>query len=169
MKKWFFLFLSASLAFTACKKDKDTAGCTYTQSSTVATPAEIDSLGSYLSHQGISTIQDSSGVFYSIDSLGSGLTPGLCSNMTVEYKCILLKNDKVVDSTATGQTTVMQLGGLIVGWQKIMPMIKAGSRVTLYIPPTLGYGATTKRNGDGDVIIPAYSYLKFNIWLVSFQ
>ncbi len=167
MKKWFFLFLSVPVFF-ACKKSSDTS-CSYTESTTVAPTSEIDSLTSYLSHQGILATQDASGVFYTIDSSGTGLIPGLCTNMTLTYKCFLLKNTAAVDSTDPGTTAVLQLGQLIAGWQQAMENVKAGSKVTIYIPPTLAYAGTIQRNGDGDIRIPAWSYLRFNVDLQSIQ
>lgn len=168
MKKWFFLFLSVPAFLAACKKDSN-SGCSYTESTKVATTTEIDSLNTYLTQHAIVANQHSSGVFYVNDSLGSGNTAALCTYMTVKYKGFLLGNTAAFDSTNNGETAVLQLGGLVVGWQKVMPLIKAGGKVTLYIPPSLAYGAAITRNGDGDVIIPANSYLKFNIELISNQ
>jgi FKBP-type peptidyl-prolyl cis-trans isomerase len=39
----------------------------------------------------------------------------------------------------------------------------------MYIPPTLAYGAMITRDGNGNVIIPANAYLKFDIDLLSVQ
>lgn len=170
MKKWLFGSGILVLLFVACKKDK-TSACTYTESSAVATTEEKDSLRNYLTHQGITTFtEDASGAFYTTDSLGTGGVPAtLCTNMTVNYKGYLLNKPTPFDSTYAETNTVFQLGGLVVGWQKVMKQVHAGSKVTIYIPPTLGYGETIKRNGDGDTIIPKNSYLKFNVKLISNQ
>jgi FKBP-type peptidyl-prolyl cis-trans isomerase FkpA len=61
------------------------------------------------------------------------------------------------------------LGQLIIGWQKGLPLIKSGGSITLFIPPSLGYGNQDIRNSSGAVIIPANSNLKFTIDLVSVQ
>ena len=168
MKKCFFLFFIIPF-FWSCKKASKNE-CTYKESTLVATSAETSFLDSVLSAGSITAIAHPSGVFYTIDSLGSGSTSGsLCSNLTVKYKGFLLGNTKAFDSTREGTTVVLELGSLVVGWQKVLPLIKTGSKVTLYIPPTLGYGAQQQLNGDGDITIPSYSYLKFNIELINVQ
>ena len=54
------------------------------------------------------------------------------------------------------------LGDLIVGWQKVIPKLKKGGKMKMYIPPTLGYG----NQAAGP--IPANSILIFDIELVNF-
>jgi FKBP-type peptidyl-prolyl cis-trans isomerase FkpA len=53
------------------------------------------------------------------------------------------------------------LGQLIVGWQKGLPLISSGGKITLYIPPSLGYGSAAAGS------IPANSILIFDIELIS--
>lgn len=166
MKKLVILSIgSLMLLFTACKK-KDAGSCTYTESTLVAPASEIAYLDSALTANSIAAIQHPSGVFYTVDSLGSGATPGLCSIMRTTYSGYLYGNATPFDSFTDPIGTNLSLGSLIVGWQKVMPLVKAGGKITLYIPPTLGYGEVTKRNGDGDVIIPAHSFLVFKINLL---
>ncbi|MEO8772027.1 MAG: FKBP-type peptidyl-prolyl cis-trans isomerase [Ferruginibacter sp.] len=167
MKKWFFL-LSTGLALfmVACKKDK-TAGCTATQTTVVATTAEIDSLHSYFINNGITNaIQHESGAFYTIDSVGTGLNPGICNSVAVTYSGNIFGNPVPFQSYTDSAGIVFSLGSVIVGWQRVLPELKVGGRITLYIPPSLGYGSVDKKNGDGDIIIPKNSYLKFNISLL---
>lgn len=165
MKKWFFLFLALPIFFGACKKASNKA-CTYTESALVAPAAEIAYLDSALAADGIAAMQHSSGVFYTIDSIGTGVNPGVCSIMTTTYIGNLYDYAIPFDSYTDSAGTSLTLGSLIVGWQKVLPLINAGGKVTLYIPPSLGYGEVAKRNGDGDIIIPAHSYLKFRISLL---
>ena len=166
MKKWFFLsLLSMGLMLGACKKSK-TAGCTAVQSTLVATSAEIDSLSSYLAHHSIVATQHASGVFYTIDSLGTGLNPGICSAISATYSGYLLGNPVPFQSYLDSAGVTFTVTDLIVGWQRVMPLLKVGGGMTIYIPPSLGYGSVDKRNGDGDIIVPHDSYLKFNIHLV---
>ena len=165
MKKWFFLFLTLPFFFGACKKASNKA-CTYTESTLVAPSAEIAYLDSALTADGIAATRHPSGVFYTIDGIGTGANPGVCSIMTTTYIGNLYNYAIPFDSYTDSAGTTLTLGSLIVGWQMVLPLIKAGGQVTLYIPPSLGYGESVKRNGDGDIIIPANSYLKFRISLL---
>ena len=169
MKKWFFPGIAMILLLFACKKKSDDT-CSYTESSTVATATEVNFLDSFFTANGIVPVKLASGVSYTLDSAGTGIKAvGLCANLTVTYKGFLLGNSAAFDSSTIAAGTTLQLGALVVGWQKVLPEVKAGSKVTLYIPPSLAYGAAVKKNGDGDVIIPPDSYLKFTIDLIKVQ
>jgi FKBP-type peptidyl-prolyl cis-trans isomerase FkpA len=62
-----------------------------------------------------------------------------------------------------------QLGSLIEGWKKGLPLIGKSGSITLYIPPSLGYGAVDVKDGQGHVVIPANSILIFDIDLIDVQ
>ena len=167
MKKWFLILCAVPFFFLgSCKKD-DASKCVYTKSATVAPAAQVAYLDSVLALNSISAVQDSSGVFYTIDSVGSGLNPGICSNVIVTYSGYIFGNAVPFDNTTDTSGVSLALGSLVVGWQNALPHLKAGGKITLYIPPSLGYGDQDKKNADGDVIIPRNSYLKFNIHLFS--
>jgi FKBP-type peptidyl-prolyl cis-trans isomerase FkpA len=48
-----------------------------------------------------------------------------------------------------------------MGWKLGLPLIKAGGKIKLYLPPSLGYGNSVSGN------IPANSILVFEITLVA--
>ena len=158
------IVLSCILA--ACSKSKDVV-CNYNDSSVVAPANEIDSVKSYLATNNITAIQHPNGFFYKINSQGNGQAiVNLCSSVEVKYTG-RLTNGSVFDSTGAG-TATFQLGRLIVGWQKGLPLISKGGKITLYIPPTLGYGNTDVKDA-GVVIIPKNSLLIFDIELVDIK
>ena len=165
MKTWVLAVISFSLFIISCKKKSDD-GCTYTESTVVATAGEIAWLDSALTADGISAIQHPSGAFYTIDSVGTGVLPNLCSNMQLTYTGNVYGNPVNFDSYTDSLGITLQLGSLVVGWQKVLQLVQGGSKLRLFIPPTLGYGGQIRRNGDGDILIPAYSYLVFNINLL---
>ena len=167
MKKWFFLLLAATpLIFGACKKDKK-SGCTAVESTQTATAAEIDSLQTYLTAHGIVAQQHPSGTFYTIDSAGTGLTiPGICNSVVVTYSGYLLGNTVPFQSFLDTTGLIFSMQDLIVGWQRTMPVLRKGGGMTIYIPPSLGYGSTDKKNADGDIIVPKNTYMKFNVHLI---
>ncbi len=168
MKKWLFLFLASTIWFSACKKNDLT--CKLNAPSNAASATETAYLQNYLSANGI-VAASKNGMFYNITNPGSGSSPNLCSRIAVTYTGNLI--DGTADGAefdASGSTplnTVLQ--DLIVGWQLILPLVKMGGSVTLYIPPSLGYGSQQRTNAAGAVVIPANSYLKFTITLVSVQ
>lgn len=166
MKKT-LLLLIIPVILCSCKKNNNN-NCTFTESGKVATAAEISYLYNYLTTNSITASQHSSGVFYTITNAGARANPLICSNITVQYVGSLL-NGTVFDSyTGSGGKTFV-LGELIPGWQKGLPLIKAGGSITLYIPPSLGYESKDVRDSNGNIVIPANSYLKFTIDLIDVQ
>lgn len=142
--------------------------CSYTTPTTVAPAAEITYLQDYIAYNSITAMQHSSGVFYSIHSQGTGSHPSVCSNITVKYVGSILGGG-VFDSNLSVTGVKFVLGSLIKGWQTVLPALQAGGSVSLYIPPSLGYGETPVTDHNQNVIIPAHSYLQFNIDLLDVQ
>ncbi|MBS1495874.1 MAG: FKBP-type peptidyl-prolyl cis-trans isomerase [Bacteroidetes bacterium] len=169
MKQVGFLLLTLTISLFACKKE--TAKCIYTSDNIIAPKVETDSIKNYLLANNITNaVQDSSGVFYVITTQGTGPNPTICSNLIVRYRGTYFNNvafDPTAATTAqTGSSTStarFDLGGVIEGWKKALPFLKSGGSITLFIPPTLGYGANMY-NG-----IPGNSYLKFTVDLLNVQ
>lgn len=160
MLKKFIGLASITILFASCIKGTDNS-CQYKESSAVAPAPEIAAVQAYVNANHPGAIQHSSGLFYEILSPGTGTTnAGVCNNVTVKYTGTLTNGTKF-DENLTG--TTFTLGGLILGWQKGIPLIKAGGSINLYLPPSLGYG----NNAVGS--IPANSILVFNIQLLAVQ
>jgi FKBP-type peptidyl-prolyl cis-trans isomerase len=87
----------------------------------------------------------------------------------VKYTGSLVSNGQVFDSNASTSGTTFTLGNLIAGWQAILPLVKAGGKVTMYIPPSLGYGQQNVRDNAGNLVIPGNSNLKFEMELLNVQ
>jgi FKBP-type peptidyl-prolyl cis-trans isomerase FkpA len=167
MKKLVLPLLALSVVLFACKKNQD--NCPYSDSAVTAPASEITYMQKILADSGYIATQHSSGVFYSIITPGTGTNPGLCSTITVKYTGSLLSNGNVFDSNTGTTGTNFTLGSLVVGWQKAMPLLKNGGKIILYIPPSLGYGAQHIRDQYNQILIPANSYLKFQIELTNVQ
>ncbi|MFT3907801.1 MAG: FKBP-type peptidyl-prolyl cis-trans isomerase [Ferruginibacter sp.] len=165
MKKWFFVLICLPFVFGACKKDKGT-GCTAVQTTQVATTPEIDSIQNFLNHNGITAIKHECGAFYTIDSVGSRVSPGICSSVAVTYTGYLMGQTTSFQEYTDSAGVVFSMQDVVIGWQRVLPELKEGGKITIYIPPSLGYGATDKKNPDGDIIVPRNSYMKFNISLL---
>ena len=116
-----------------CKKET----CGYDECAIKAPAAEVQKVQDYLSSQNITNaIQHCSGLFYVIDTLGTGQYPNACAGVSVRYKG-MLTNGSVFDEG----TTAFSLRNVITGWRNGIPLVRAGGKIRLYVPPTLGYGS----------------------------
>jgi len=150
------------LTNASCSKDgNSTLGCTYTESSTVAPDAEVAYLQAYVNANDPTAVKHPSGFFYRIVAPGTGtVAPEVCKGILVKYTGTLISTPPFkFDENLDGAT--FTLGGLIVGWQKGIPLIRSGGTIVLYVPPTLAYGSTAS------ITLPANAYLKFNIELTA--
>jgi FKBP-type peptidyl-prolyl cis-trans isomerase FkpA len=167
MKKWFFLCAVSALGFSACNKsDNASTDCTQLAPETIATATEKAYLQTYFAANGITNAVEKNGMYYVITTQGTGISPNLCSYITIDYvgKIMLTTTDGTqFDASQPGQPYSSQLFNLITGWKLILPLIKSGGTATLYIPPSMGYGAA----GQGS--IPGNAYLKFQITLRAVQ
>lgn len=166
MKKALFVF-SLVLVMAGCKKDE--VDCAFTAGSNVAPASEKTQVTSYLVANNIPNAVElgNSGMFYVIDVPGSSSKPGMCNFVTVKYVG-KYENGTVFDQTAGTSTASFKLGLLIEGWKRGIPLVGAGGKVRLYIPPTLGYGpAGVFNSSTGAYTIPQNAMLIFDVELVS--
>ncbi len=159
MKKISAILFLATVLFISCSKNNDTSNQNCSPVSVSVPSSEIDSLTAYLDSNNITATKDSRGFYYTIDTAGTGDNPTVCNVVTVNYKG-WLTNGTTFDSA---NVATFYLGQLIAGWQEGIPLISAGGSMTLYLPPTLGYGST----GYGSV--PGNSILIFKIDLLGFR
>jgi FKBP-type peptidyl-prolyl cis-trans isomerase FkpA len=119
---------------------------------------DIAAIDEYLSVNGISAIEDASGIRIVIEELGTaGLPPNEWNNLEADYVGRLLSNGTIFDDG----TVDSPLLSYILGWQVGLRMLPEGTKAKLYVPSVLGYGAT--KVGD----IPKNSNLVFDIDLKS--
>ena len=165
MRTKLLLILALPLVMASCLKDEpDNNTCQLTLSTKVAPAPEVASVQNYLANSSITATQHPSGLFYVVNNPGAVVTPTACSAVTVKYVG-RLTNGSTFENSSTDHPDgiTFTLGQLISGWQIGIPLIQKGGSITLYIPPSLGYGA----NASGP--IPANSILIFTIELVNVQ
>jgi FKBP-type peptidyl-prolyl cis-trans isomerase FkpA len=169
MRKTIVALLFGSVLLVSCyKKDVNNSTCDYDACLFKAPDTEITQLETYLSGAHISTaVKHCSGMYYEIISAGTGTTPTICSYVSVNYKGSLT-NGNVFDQT-TGTPRAFGLISLINSWKNGIPLIKKAGKIRLYVPPSLGYGATDQKDQNGNIVIPANSILIFDIELVDVQ
>lgn len=168
MKNRLLVILISGLVFSSC--DKKNLTCKLNAPVNIATTAETAYLQSYLTANGL-TASLKNGMFFNITDLGSGISPNLCSKLSVTYTGTLITgttDGPQFDASGISPVSLI-LEDLILGWQLILPSVKTGGSVILYIPPSLGYGSQERKDASGAVVIPANSYLKFTIKLISIQ
>lgn len=136
----------------SCKTPKENCASPTTK----APDTEITALDQYITSNSIVASKDDRGFYYIIDNAGDGPKPTVCS--TVQVKYIGKLTNGVTFDQSNGAT--FQLSNLIVGWQQGIPLIAKGGKITLILPPSLGYG----NNAVGN--IPANSILIFIIELI---
>ena len=164
--KFLWAAICGLLFFSACKKEST---CPYANPTVKATATEIAALQDFMEVNNITALQDGSGIFYAITVNGQGTVASMCSYITVKYKGSRLTSGAIIDSTATCCAASFELGGLINGWKYGLPKIKPGGKISLFIPPSLGYGSTAVTGQNGSIIIPANSYLRFDVELVAVE
>lgn len=141
--------------FSSCTKS-DTNRCAPV--TTTAPSDEVARLQSALSAQGVNAQGDSRGFFYVITRIGDETKkPSVCSQIRASYTLRLLNGAQL--EAANNQPFL--LSNLVAGWQEGLPLIGEGGYITLYLPPSLAYGAT----GQGSV--PPNANLMFQIELVA--
>jgi FKBP-type peptidyl-prolyl cis-trans isomerase FkpA/FKBP-type peptidyl-prolyl cis-trans isomerase FklB len=101
-----------------------------------------------------------SGLQYLIIQEGTGKTPSVNDTVKVHFVETLLSGQKV-DSSIDRQTPAeFTLGTGMKGLSEALQLMKVGSKAKLFIPPELGYGATSAHG------IPGNSVLVFEIELL---
>jgi len=106
------------------------------------------------------------GMRYSMKTLGKGLNPKEGDVVLVNYTGRFL-NDSVFDSsTLLGEPLKFKIGSMIPGFNEAVTMLSTGGSGTFIVPPYLGYGDRTVKGPGGKVLIPANSYLVFDLDLI---
>lgn len=109
-------------------------------------------------------IQTDSGLQYKVIHQGEGKKPNSSDTVLVHYRGTLTDGKEFDSSYKRGQPVSFKVSGVIKGWQEILPMMNAGSKWQIYVPPHLGYG---ERGAGAD--IPPNSALIFDVELLSIK
>ena len=154
-KTRFFLFSLSVL----CLLSTSLLSCTKT-STAEQDKKDDDAITSYLSKDSINAIKTSSGLYYYVDSVGTGMQVSANNTVYMKYKGYLL------DGTIFDKDTIginIELPNTIKGWQEGIPKFKVGGKGKLFIPSKLGYG--TEAIGK----IPANSVLRFEVEVIEIK
>lgn len=154
------ILISFCAVMLSCNKPAADS-CNYTASGVVVPASEMTALQAYVATRLTMPVLHPGGFYYEIQAAGTGtVTPAICTNVKVKYAGYLTNGTKF-DEELVGIT--FKLGQLIVGWQRGLPLIKKGGSITLFLPPSLGYGSSAVGS------IPANSILIFTIDLLDLE
>lgn len=145
----FGLVILVTLALAGCLGSNDT----YDFNGQLKADTTI--ISNYVSLFGSGAIKIPPGVWYEIDTAGTGLYPSYQDTITVTFKGIVMSTG----ATFQNQTTPIAytLAGLINGWQIALPRFREGTYGKIYVPSGLAYGNVGLTN------VPANSNLEFHV------
>jgi FKBP-type peptidyl-prolyl cis-trans isomerase len=114
-------------------------------------PSDSLNLENFLTSKNIKAEKTREGIFFNVDTEGSGAMPKQGDYVKINYVGKLL-DGKIFDESPKNDAFVFQVGyrQVIQGWDIIMPKLKIGTKATVYIPAEYGYGSS----GIGTVIPP---------------
>ncbi len=141
-----YLIILLSLITISCSKEDDFA------------EQNENEINAYIEKNNLDAIKSESGLYYVINKAGTGLTPGISSDVKVSYTGYFTNGEVFDKSSSEGITFNLQ--NVIKGWTEGIRYFRKGGEGILLIPSSLGYG-TKDRSG-----IPAGSVLIFNIKLI---
>ncbi|MFA6278102.1 MAG: FKBP-type peptidyl-prolyl cis-trans isomerase [Pedobacter sp.] len=121
---------------------------------------EIDEfeIQTFIAKNSIIATKDLSRVYYQVLTPGTGTDViNLNSALVVKYTGRLL-DGTIFDSSTSFSTTLAET---ISGWQKVIPLFKAGAKIRIFIPSDLAYSTI------GNGAVPANAVLDFDIEIVS--
>lgn len=97
----------------------------------------------YMTHNATlpGVVQLPSGIQYSVIKKGGGtISPGIDSQVTVNYRGMLIDGTEFDSTWAHGNPVTFTVDKVIRGWQYVIPRMHVGDRWKVVIPPALAYG-----------------------------
>ncbi len=138
--------------FISCTKDKTAPAIDYTAKNE-------QEIINYIAKNNLTAQRTSDGLYYVINTQGTGMQPTAASNVTVAYKGYFTSGTVFDQSPSAGIS--FGLNNVIKGWTEGIPYFKAGGSGILLIPSSLGYGSSDYSG------IPGGSVLIFDVNLIS--
>lgn len=150
MKKTIYLLILITATFFSCSTD---------EIPNFDEKNQLDII-KYIADNNLNATKSSSGLYYVINSEGTGAKPTSKSTVTVNYKGYFL-DGKNFDQSKDGFKTNLQQ--VIKGWTEGITYFKEGGSGILLIPSKLGYGVSSRgKIPGGSVLIFDIELLKVN-------
>jgi len=106
-------------------------------------------------------ITTTSGLQYKVLTPGSGESPKMNDEVSVNYRGSLLNGTEFDSSYKRGQPANFVVGRVIPGWNEALQLMKPGAKYQLFVPPQLAYDLRSPP------VIPPGSLLVFDVELLS--
>lgn len=81
-----------------------------------------------------------SGIQYRVIEDGTGKRPLKTSEVSVHYRGSLSSGLEFDSSFARGVPSTFKVDSVLAGWQEVLPLMKAGDRWQIFLPPDQAYG-----------------------------
>ncbi|MFM7245179.1 MAG: FKBP-type peptidyl-prolyl cis-trans isomerase [Planctomycetaceae bacterium] len=81
-----------------------------------------------------------SGLLYEVLAEGTGPQPGPKDVVTAHYAGRHIDGRQFDATDPAGEPATFPLGEVVPAWQEALPLMKAGSKWRIHVPPALGYG-----------------------------
>ena len=125
-------------------------------------------LKEYFKKNKIKATRTATGLYYVITKKGSGENAKKGQNVSMNYLGTFLDGkkfdgniDEKYNSTRSPLNFQLGVGQVVPGWDEGIQLLNPGTRATLYLPSSVGYGAA----GRGP--IPPNTIMVFNVELLS--
>ncbi len=141
MKKW-MVAVMALMVLAGCKKEEDPS---------IQQNKERQIILDYIAENNLDAKGTESGLYYVIDTPGTGKQVSYNSTVTVVYKGYFTDGIEFDASDADGAT--LNVGQVIRGWQEGLQKFRQGGKGKLLIPSHLGYGKEGKGSIPGNTVL----------------
>jgi FKBP-type peptidyl-prolyl cis-trans isomerase len=115
------------------------------------------------------TLRTASGLKYTIRQPGQGPLPGPNSKVLVHYVG-KFPNGRIFDTSSLQQKPLkvrLGRGEVIPAWEEMLPQMPAGTKLILFVPAKLGYGARGLLSDFmGEYKVPPHTDLIFEMEMV---
>ena len=158
------LLIPAHLGYSSKDHNKISAGSVLVFEVNVYSPEMItgkndEDIQAYIKKEELNATKTESGLYYTMDVVGTGAQPTEKSKIKVAYKGYFLNGKQFGESSSAGVD--VELSEMIDGWREGIPLFKEGGSGKLIIPAHLAHGSYNYKT------IPGGSVLVFEIDLIS--
>jgi FKBP-type peptidyl-prolyl cis-trans isomerase len=117
------------------------------------------------------TVTLSTGLRYIEAPQGDGVAAAWCKTALIDYDAYQVDGTKFDSSRDRGTPIIFVpgVGDLIDGVEQGVIGLRPGHIRRLIIPPSLGYGATERRDAAGNLVLPANSTIIFDVEVLDFE
>lgn len=117
----------------------------------------------------VDTLRTASGLRYTIRQAGQGPLPARQAKVLVHYVG-KLPNGRIFDASSLQKKPIkvrLGRGEMIPAWEEMLPLLPAGTKLTLFVPARLGYGSQGLASDFlNDYLVPPNTDLIFEMEVV---